>query len=108
MRFEMRTSSFKVAIPALAVAAILAVAPLQLGSPQALGFPQAMAASHGGNFGHVGGNIAVGHVAGSFAGTLGVGFAGTTSATGLHQGIAQGSGNTVPGANGETYSSQAR
>jgi hypothetical protein len=63
MRFEMRSSSFKSAIAAAAVAAIFAVAPMQLGSPHVFGFAQAQAAARGGSGGHVGGNAKASGVA---------------------------------------------
>jgi hypothetical protein len=90
MRFDMHSSSLKSAIAAATVAAIFAVAPL-------FGFPQAMAASRGGNGGHVGGNNAVGHVAG--------GFAGTRSPATPHQDIAQGAGNPSNAASSGLYNS---
>lgn len=85
----MRSSSFKLAIPAAAVAAILAVAPMQLGSPHVFGFAQALAAGRGGTGGHAVGNGAASNVNGSGVVSNG-GFGGDTVG---HQISAQGAGN---------------
>jgi hypothetical protein len=89
MRLEMRSSSFKLAIPAVAVAAILAVAPMQLGSSHVFGFAQALAADPVGTGGHAVGNGAAANVNGSGVVSNG-GFGGDTVG---HQISAQGAGN---------------
>jgi hypothetical protein len=90
----MRSSSFKLAIPAAAVAAILAVAPMQLGSSHVFGFAQALAAGRGGTGGHAVGTGAVGNGAAGNVNGSGVvsngGFGGDTVG---HQISAQGAGN---------------
>jgi hypothetical protein len=75
----MHSSSFKLALPAAAVAAILAVAPIQLGSPHAFGFAQALAASPVGMGGHALAKGSAG-VAGT-AGVAGVSSSSTTTTT---------------------------
>jgi hypothetical protein len=85
----MRSSSFKLAIPAVTVAAILAVAPMQLGSPHVFGFAQALAASPVGTGGHAVGIGTASNVNGSGVVTNG-GFRGDTVG---HQISAQGAGN---------------
>jgi hypothetical protein len=83
----MRSLSFKSAMPAAAVAAILAVAPIQLGSPLAFGFAQALAASPVG----VGGGHALAKGSAAVRATAGV--AGPNTNNVPHFSTGQGAGN---------------
>jgi hypothetical protein len=82
----MRSLSFKPAMQAAAVAAILAVAPMQLGSPYAFGFAQAQAAGRVGLGGHA-------LAKGSPAVRTTAGVAGPNTNNVPHFSIGQGAGN---------------
>ena len=85
----MRSSSFKLALPAAAVAAILAVAPIQLGSPHAFGFAQALAASPVG----IGGHAALAKGNAAVKGTAGVASLSTPTTTAPSRPFNKGAGN---------------